>query len=107
MWLLCWRIPDTMTTSSHIWVRAQRLDRPHAEHPTPCRTTLPPYHFGNLHWACAHVAAFAGAVLGGAGTWAYAVRGKLDHHPNSKGVHDWVVSARKLHLVLWGAFFLG
>ena len=57
---------------------------PAAEHPIPCRTTLP-------HWACAHVAAFAGAVLGGVGTWAYAVKGKLHHHP--RGVHDWTVGA--------------
>lgn len=66
-----------------------------------CRTTLPPYHFGNLHWACAHVAAFAGAVLGGVGTWAYAVKGKL-HNP--RGVNDWTVSAQQLPPVLWICF---
>ena len=44
------------------------------------------------------MAAFAGAVLGGVGTWVYATKGKL-HHP--RGVHDWTVSARELHPVLW------
>lgn len=58
---------------------------------------MPPYHFGNLHWACAHVAAFAGAVLGGVGTWAYAVKGKT-HYP--RGVHDWTVGFQSL----WGTY---
>ena len=54
-----------------------------------CRHTLPPYHFGNVHWACAHVAAFAGAVLGGVGAWAYAAKEKAHHH---QPVYDWTVS---------------
>ena len=54
-----------------------------------CRHTLPPYHFGDPHWACAHVAAFAGAVLGGVGAWAYAAKEKVHHH---QPVHDWTVS---------------
>ena len=59
---------------------------------TSCRRTLPPYHFGALHWACAHIAAFAGAIAGGVGAWAYAVHGKSARHP--RGVHDWTASTQ-------------
>ena len=36
------------------------------------RPSLPPYKFGDMHWAAAHVLCLAGAVLGGVGAWAFA-----------------------------------
>lgn len=41
------------------------------------RRSLPPYSFGDLHLAAAHVLCLAGAVLGGVGAWAFAAAAQL------------------------------
>jgi hypothetical protein len=55
-----------------------------------CRSTLPPYHYGTLHWCLAHVLAFMGAVLGGVGGWAYA---QSASQQSLMGAPDWIVSS--------------
>lgn len=61
-----------------------------------CRSTLPPYHYGTLHWGLAHVLAFAGAVLGGVGGWAYA---QSAHGQSRMGAPDWIVRCAATLLV--------
>ncbi|CAL8470322.1 g9864 [Coccomyxa elongata] len=58
------------------------------------RTVLPPYFFGDAHWAAAHVLCLAGAVLGGIAAFAYSA------HANTlqtDGAPDWLIG---LYLLL-------
>ena len=52
---------------------------------------MPPYSFGDAHWAAAHVLCFAGAVLGSVAAWAYAAEAKRH---SKEGAHEWLVRTR-------------
>ena len=56
-----------------------------------CRQVLPPYFFGDLHWAATHVLCLAGALLGGAAAYAYSAHINTRRHD---GAPDWLVRIR-------------
>ena len=60
---------------------------------------MPPYNFGDAHWAAAHVLCFAGAILGGVGAWAYAAAAA---NGSEDGAHDWLVSSVLIWLLCAG-----
>lgn len=60
-----------------------------------CRAAIPPYHYGLLHWAAAHVLCLAGAIGGACGVLKY----EAVQHAKSPGqdrAPDWAVSAPPL-----------
>ena len=56
-----------------------------------CRAAIPPYHYGLLHWAAAHVLCLAGAIGGACGVLKYEA---LQHAkiPGQGRAPDWAVS---------------
>ena len=49
---------------------------------------MPPYRFGDAHWAAAHVLCLAGAVLGSIAAWAFAAAAKRS---SDEGAYEWLV----------------